>query len=147
MFYLLNLTQQTRKEHDSKIWPLAAELVTDKFAKPLDTLELVELATANHKYRGIEYIRQEVYTYGMERIDKTGNSYVIASVRAIHWLREQRKIKASERLIVPKPRCKICLNTFEGLGDVQSIRDCGRCTGCRAKLMAITSRDSKKKKL
>lgn len=130
-FFIVNLTQKTQMEWTGKNWPHIS--VLGDFAAANDTLELVELRTESHEYHGVEYIKQAPYTYGTERVTPGKDGYVLSKQRAKDWIAEQKK-NESERVVVPLPRCKQCLEVFEEVdGDVQSIRDHGLCLECFAK--------------
>lgn len=130
MFYIINRTRHkqddSRKEWPSKKWPPAEDL--PKFGSPGDTLELVELETEEKSYYGVKYIKQTVYTLGMERIAPTGNEYVTPQGKAVDWLAEVLKPTG---LVLPTPRCGKCYAKTEENGQLQSMADCGLCWSCR----------------
>lgn len=141
MFYILNRTRKTKREWTSKTWPEDISQLGD-FINPDDTLELVERTRETLSYHGLDYIRETVYTYGMERVSKDGTSYVDSRQRAIDWLNEAR---SPTGVIIPKPRCGQCLGVSEEIPEVQSIRDSGLCPACRVpKLHVVVPKKRKK---
>lgn len=129
-FFIVNLTRRTRMDWTGNTWPHVSTF--GEFAEANDTLELVEIRTNRESYKGIKYIKQSPYTYGMERINPDKSGYVLSKQRATDWLEEQKKIEP-ERAELPLPRCKVCLETYEDIPEVQCIRDCGKCLECKAK--------------
>lgn len=128
-FYIINRTRKTNVAWTGKTWPKVT--FYDGFADPGDTLELVEVVTEELRYHGyFPYLRQTVYSYGIERLSADGNSYVTSKQRAADWLSEQ---KCPTGIIIPKPRCRRCLCSYDVIGDAQSIRDTGLCVKCRTK--------------
>lgn len=127
-FFILNLTKNTKQDHNGDKWP--APILLEGFAGPGDTLELVRVETSPYTYRSglVNYYRQTVYIIGTERINANGLGYVGARQRAADWLAE---IINPTGTIMPLPRCEECHETRERISDVQVIRDCGFCPACR----------------
>ncbi len=131
MFYIINRTTQTDEkssvmEWGSESWPSVESL--GAFAKPNDTVELVEVKTENLHYHGISYVRQKIFTFGMERVNKEGTAYLTAQEKANDWLENMLRPKES---ILPHPRCGKCYRKAEENAELQSLADTGLCWGCR----------------
>lgn len=141
-YFICNLTKNTYTAAKNSSWEIVGRLVVDGFAQPGDILEFLEMETKKFRYRTIEYKKEQVFTYGMERVNAEGNGVVPIKQRAADWLAEQ---VSPAGILLPTPKCGKCKNLFEKISDVQSIRDYGKCLKCIAEnYCRIEKKKSKK---
>lgn len=149
MYFLINRTVRLRiKEADQTVrpmpnskWPLVETL--GDFVSPGDVLELIEVAKEDNFYYGVNYIHEQVYTFGMHRVNADKTGYMTAKENAEQWL--AARLEGRVKPLLPRPRCE-CGARADTPADLQSLADTGKCYGCRVQRRDVVVPRPKKRK-